>query len=74
MIAYGQFINIVIEFLIVAFVLFLMVKWMNSMKRKQEQAAPPPPATKECPYCYSSIPAKATRCPNCTSELVAMAV
>lgn len=73
-IAYGQFINIVIEFLIVAFVLFLIVKWMNKMKRKEEKPAPAAPAAKECPFCFSQIPIKATRCPNCTSELVATAV
>lgn len=73
-IAYGQFINIVIEFLIVAFVLFLIVKWMNKMKRKEEKPAPAAPAAKECPFCFSQISIKATRCPNCTSELVATAV
>jgi large conductance mechanosensitive channel len=73
-IAYGQFINIVIEFLIVAFVLFLIVKWMNSMKRRDEKPAAAAPATKECPFCYSQISLKASRCPNCTSELLATAV
>ena len=73
-IAYGQFINTVIQFLIVAFVLFLIVKWMNKMKRKEEKPAPAAPAAKECPFCFSQIPIKATRCPNCTSELVATAV
>lgn len=64
-IKYGTFINTVIEFLIIAFVIFLIVKAINRMKRKQEA----PADTKECGYCYSKIPVKATRCPNCTSEL-----
>jgi large conductance mechanosensitive channel len=63
---YGAFINTCIDFLIVAFVIFLMVRWINKLK-----AAPPPelPTTKECPFCVSAIPIKATRCPNCTSQL-----
>lgn len=64
-IAYGQFINTIISFLIVAFVVFLIVRWVNSRKKP----SPAAPSTKECPYCFSSIPDKATRCPDCTSEL-----
>lgn len=64
-IAYGHFVNTVIDFLIVAFAMFLTVKWFNSLKK----TTPPPPSNKECPYCFSSIPIRATRCPNCTSEL-----
>jgi large conductance mechanosensitive channel len=64
----GIFINTVISFLIIAFAVFLVIKSLNRMKR--EEAAPPaPPATKECPYCLSAIPLKASRCPHCTSEL-----
>jgi large conductance mechanosensitive channel len=63
---YGNFINIVIEFLIVALVIFLLVKGINRLKRPAPAAAP---STKECPYCYTTIPLQATRCPNCTSEL-----
>lgn len=63
---YGLFINAVIDFLIVAFVMFLVIKQMNRLKRQPE---PAPPNTKECPFCFTSIPIKATRCPNCTSEL-----
>ncbi len=63
---YGLFINLVIDFLIVAFVMFLIIKQVNRTKRKPEPAAP---TTKECPFCFTSIPIKATRCPNCTSEL-----
>ncbi|MFB3887012.1 MAG: large conductance mechanosensitive channel protein MscL [Thermodesulfobacteriota bacterium] len=65
---YGFFINTVISFLIVAFSVFILVRSINKLKR-QEVAQPPAPSTKECPYCVSSIPVKATRCPHCTSEL-----
>ncbi len=64
----GVFINTIITFLIVAFAVFLLVRAVNRLKR-QEQASPPAPATKECAYCFSSIPIKATRCPQCTSDL-----
>ncbi len=63
---YGIFINTIIEFVIVAFAVFLLVMWVNKLKR---EAPPPAPNTKECPYCASSIPLKATRCPNCTSQV-----
>jgi large conductance mechanosensitive channel len=63
-IAYGLFINTVIDFLIVAFVIFLMVRQINRWKRPAAA-----PSVKDCQYCLSSIPEKATRCPNCTSEL-----
>jgi large conductance mechanosensitive channel len=65
---YGLFLNSVISFVIVAFTMFMLVKVMNKLKRQQEE----PVAVKEvkdCPYCFSSIPIKATRCPNCTSEI-----
>ena len=65
---YGFFINTVITFLIVAFAVFLLIRGINKMK-KQEAAPPPVPTTKECPYCLSTIPIKATRCGHCTSEL-----
>ncbi len=67
---YGIFVMAVISFLIVAFAVFLLVRSINRMRRQME--APKPAAvanTKECPYCLSSIPIKATRCPHCTSEL-----
>ncbi|MBN1855026.1 MAG: large-conductance mechanosensitive channel protein MscL [Pirellulales bacterium] len=67
-IRYGAFINTVLDFLIVAFCIFMVIKVMNQLQRKKEEV-PPEPTTKECPKCYSSIPIKATRCPNCTSEL-----
>ena len=62
----GVFINTVISFLIVAFSVFLVIKGMNRMKR---EAPPPPPDSKECPFCFTAIPLKASRCPQCTSEL-----
>ena len=64
----GVFINTIISFLIVAFAVFMMIRTLNKLKRQQE-APPPVPTTKECAYCFSTIPIKATRCPNCTSEL-----
>ena len=64
---YGVFVNTVINFIIVAFVIFLIVRSMNKLKRKEE--APAKPTTKDCPFCLSQIPIKATRCPHCTSEL-----
>jgi large conductance mechanosensitive channel len=66
-IAYGQFFNDVINFLIVAFVIFLVVKAYNRLKSKQE--ADDAPTTKDCPHCLSTIPLKATRCASCTAEL-----
>jgi len=66
---YGLFINAVIDFVIIAFVLFLIVKGMNTMRRKETAAAPAPLTTKECPFCFSTIPLKANRCPRCTSTL-----
>ena len=64
--AYGQFINDVINFLIIAFVIFLVVKAYNRLKSKQTTDATP--TTKDCPYCLSTIPLKATRCKDCTSQ------
>ena len=63
---YGLFINTIIDFLIVAFAVFLLVRQVNRFKRQQPAAAP---ATKDCPYCASAIPAPASRCPHCTSNL-----
>jgi len=64
--AYGKFINAVLNFTIVAFVVFLIVKQINRLKRSSPPAAP---NTKECPYCASAIAIKASRCPSCTSQL-----
>ena len=65
---YGLFFKTIIDFILIAFVIFVMIKQMNRLRKKQE-AAPPAPATKECPKCISEISIKATRCPNCTSEV-----
>jgi large conductance mechanosensitive channel len=67
---YGVFINTIISFIIVAFCVFILIRSINKMKREQE-APPAEPTTKECPYCFSVIPIKATRCGFCTSELKA---
>jgi large conductance mechanosensitive channel len=66
---YGLFINAVIDFLIIALVIFMMVKWVNKLRRPAPAPAPAAPTTKECPFCFSVIPLKAVRCPACTSEL-----
>lgn len=63
---YGLFIQAIVDFVIVAFVIFLLVRSMNRMNKPEPVAAP---TTKECPYCFTSISIKATRCPNCTSQL-----
>jgi len=65
---YGVFLNSVIDFLIVAFAIFFVVKQMNRLKRAE---APAPVTTKDCPFCASVIPLKAKRCPQCTSALTA---
>jgi large conductance mechanosensitive channel len=65
---YGVFLNAVISFLIMAFAVFLLVKAINSLRREEKQP-PSAPSTKDCPYCFSSVPIKATRCPKCTSDL-----
>ena len=63
---YGLFLNTIIDFIIVAFVIFLLIRQINRLKKKEEPAAP---AARECPYCLSVIPVKAVRCGFCTSEL-----
>ena len=75
-IAYGQFITQVINFVILAFVIFMMVKMVNKIRTAAEKeaeapapAAPAEPTEKTCPFCQSTISIKATRCPHCTSEL-----
>ena len=65
---YGVFLNTVLDFLIVAFVIFLLIRQINRLKRKEEEK---PSTSKDCSFCFSAIPIKATRCPNCTSELKA---
>lgn len=66
---YGVFLNAIINFLIVAMAVFLLVKGVNTLKRKQAVAPVATPTSKPCPYCTSSIPLKASRCPECTSQL-----
>ncbi len=63
---YGVFINTIIDFVIIAFAIFLLVRQINRLTRKPAEA---PPKTKECPYCLSAVPLKASRCPHCTSDL-----
>lgn len=63
---YGLFINNIIDFLIIAFSIFIVIKQLNRFKKKEEAAAP---TTKKCRYCLTDIPLEATRCPNCTSQL-----
>jgi large conductance mechanosensitive channel len=65
---YGLFINTVLDFVIVAFVIFLFVRGINRLKR-EEEAPPAEPTTKKCPYCFTEIPIEAVRCPHCTSQL-----
>jgi large conductance mechanosensitive channel len=65
---WGLFLNTVIDFLIIAFAIFILVKQINRLKR---QPAAAPPSTKDCPYCLSAVPIKATRCAHCTSDLKA---
>ena len=64
-VAWGLFLQSIIDFIIIAFVIFLIVRAMNRLKRDQ----PVTPTTKECPHCFTTIPLKAARCPNCTSQL-----
>jgi large conductance mechanosensitive channel len=65
---YGMFLNTVIDFVIVAFAIFLLIKQVNRLMPKTEEA-PAAPTTKECPRCLSQIPLKATRCAHCTSDI-----
>ncbi len=65
-VTYGVFIQAIVDFLIIAFVIFLIIK---SAKKEEPAPAPAEPTTKECPFCFTEIPIKATRCPHCTSEL-----
>jgi large conductance mechanosensitive channel len=65
---YGSFINMVLDFLIVAVVVFFLVRGVSRLMPKPKEA-PPAPSTKDCPFCLSAVPLKATRCPHCTSQL-----
>lgn len=67
---YGSFVNTIISFLIVALAVFVLIKTINTLQEKMEdQKAAEAPTTKECPFCFSTINIRATRCPDCTSEL-----
>lgn len=66
---YGLFLNTILDFIIVAFAMFVVIRQMNRMKKPAPLASPEAPITKPCPFCVSEIPLKATRCPYCTSEL-----
>ena len=66
---WGAFVQTVLDFLVIALVIFLIIKSANKMKKAPAPAAPAEPTTKECPECFSTISIKATRCPNCTSEI-----
>ena len=66
---YGAFINTVIDFIIVAFVIFILIRQVNRLKRQPAPAPAAAPTTKECPFCCSMVNIKATRCPSCTSQL-----
>lgn len=67
LIAYGNLLNTILNFMIVAFAVFLLVKSINQMKAKEPP--PPPPNSRDCPMCCTSIPIAAKRCPHCTSEV-----
>ena len=67
-VTWGNFVQAIVDFLIIAFVIFMIVKSANAAKKKEE-TAPAEPTTKDCPYCFTTIAIQATRCPNCTSEL-----
>lgn len=69
MVKWGAFVQAIVDFLIIAFVIFMIVKAANQATKKEEPAPEPEPTTRECPFCFTTISIKATRCPNCTSEL-----
>jgi len=68
-VTWGNFVQTIVDFLIVAFVIFTIVKAANSFQKKEKDIPAEAPTTKDCPYCFTTISIKATRCPNCTSEL-----
>jgi len=65
---YGMFLNTILDFVIVAFVIFLLIRQMNKLKKEAPAAAP---STRDCPFCLTGMPIKATRCPHCTSQITA---
>jgi len=68
-VAWGAFVQAIVDFIIIAFVIFMIIRTAKNAKKKEEPAPPAEPTTKDCPYCFTTIAIKATRCPNCTSEL-----
>ena len=68
-VTYGAFIQAIVDFIVIAFVIFLIVKSANKTKEEESASPPAEPTTKNCPHCFTEISIKATRCPNCTSEL-----
>jgi len=68
-VAWGAFVQAIVDFIIIALVIYLIVKAANSTRKKEAPAPPAEPTTRDCPYCFTMISIKATRCPNCTSEL-----
>lgn len=68
--SWGLFINTIISFLIIAFAIFMLIRYINRIKQAHEEPTPPPsPKVKKCSFCITEIPLEATRCPNCTSQL-----
>jgi large conductance mechanosensitive channel len=68
-VTWGNFVQAIVNFLIIAFAIFMIIKAANETKKKEPVAPPAEPTTKDCPYCFTTIAIQATRCPNCTSEL-----
>jgi large conductance mechanosensitive channel len=68
-VTWGNFVQAIVNFLIIAFAIFMIIKAANTTKKKEPVAPPAEPTTKDCPYCFTTIAIQATRCPNCTSEL-----
>lgn len=66
---YGIFINTIIEFLIITFSIFIVIRQLNRFKKKEEAAVDAAPTTKPCPYCFTEVHLDASRCPHCTSEI-----
>ena len=66
---YGAFLTNVLDFVILAFTIFVVIRWMNRLRQREESGEVPAPTTKPCPFCISTIPLQARRCPQCTSAL-----
>jgi len=66
---WGAFVQAIIDFIVIAFVIFMIIRTANKAKKEEAPAPPAEPTTKDCPHCFTTISIKATRCPNCTSEL-----